>query len=305
MYNFSMELYQIILIIVAGVLLLLFILYFILCEALVAYLSHPKKRTLEWAHDFDVKKGIIPADMSYMKREPFELTARDGTIIKGDFSINEANKGIIVLPHGYSWNREGMLKYAQFYYKNGFSIVLYDQRTHGESTFKYTTMGYLESLDICDVVSWLREKYGKNIPIGIHGESMGAASTMMSLKHNPNIQFAIEDCGYHSLTDLIIHQVHGLKFLLCGCNIVLKIHEKYRLNYVNPSKNASESNIPMLIIHGEADGFVPFAHSSVVYEENKHHAEIYTVPNAKHAESYETDPVKYEEVVMAFINKHI
>ena len=80
---------------------------------------------------------------------------------------------------------------------------------------------------------------------------------------------------------------------------------KYRLEDVNPSKNASISDIPLLIVHGEDDDFVPFAQSKVVYEENKEHAEIYTVKGAEHAKSYEIDPLKYEETVMAFINKNI
>lgn len=296
------------LIIVGGVLVLLIGTYFLVSYALVRYLSYPKKHETQWTHQCDVDKGLIPEDMSYLKREKLQIKARDGVIIECDLSLKDNHRGIVVLAHGYTWTREGCLKYAQFLYKHGFSIFLFDERGHGYSKFKYPTMGYLEGKDICDIVDYLRDRFGKDVVIGLHGESMGAASVMMSLGYGADVQFAIEDCGYSSLKELIKYKLKGMHlplFLLWGCNLIMKRMVKYRLEDVNPSKNASISDIPLLIVHGEDDDFVPFAQSKVVYEENKEHAEIYTVKGAEHAKSYETDPIKYEETVMAFINKNI
>lgn len=301
-----MEIYQIALIIVGGIILIILLLYIFISIYLTKYLSYPKKHDLEWTHNFDVEKGLIPKDMSYLKREPIQIKARDGTIIEGDFSLHENQKGIVVLAHGYTWTREGCLKYAQFFYKNGYSVFLFDERSHGNSKYKYTTMGYLESRDICDIVSYLRDRFGKEVIIGLHGESMGAASVMMALGQDIDVQFAIEDCGYASLKELIKYKLRcmHLPSIFCfGSNIFLKMFEKYHLEDVNPSKNASKSNIPLLIIHGESDDFVPFKDSDVIYKENINHAEKYTVKGAFHAESYEKNPQKYEEVVMDFINR--
>ena len=303
-----METYQIILIVIGSIVFLLLFFYFLISMFLVRYLSYPKKHDIEWTHNFDVEKGLIPEDMSFLKREPVQIVARDGTIIEGDFSPHENPRGIIVLAHGYTWTREGCLKYAQFFYKNGFSIFVFDERFHGKSKYKYTTMGHLESRDICDIVKYLRDKYGKDIVIGLHGESMGAASTMMALGQDIDVQFAIEDCGYASLKELIAYQLkcmHLPKIFLFGSNLFLKLNHKYRLEDVEPSKNAAKSNIPLLIVHGHADDFVPFYNSDLVYEDNKNHAEKYIVEGAKHAESYETNPQEYERVVMGFINRHI
>ena len=119
-----MEPHLLVLIIIGGVLILLVGIYFLVSYALVRYLSYPKKHETEWTQKCDVDKGLIPEDMSYMKREKIQLKARDGVIIECDFSLKENHRGIVVLAHGYTWTREGCLKYAQFLYKHGFSIFL-------------------------------------------------------------------------------------------------------------------------------------------------------------------------------------
>ena len=84
-----METYQIILIVIGGIVFLLLFFYFLISMFLVRYLSYPKKHDIEWTHNFDVEKGLIPEDMSFLKREPVQIVARDGTIIEGDFSPHE------------------------------------------------------------------------------------------------------------------------------------------------------------------------------------------------------------------------
>ena len=101
-----METYQIILIVIGSIVFLLLFFYFLISMFLVRYLSYPKKHDIEWTHNFDVEKGLIPEDMSFLKREPVQIVARDGTIIEGDFSPHENPRGIIVLAHGYTWTRE-------------------------------------------------------------------------------------------------------------------------------------------------------------------------------------------------------
>ncbi|MCI5744750.1 MAG: alpha/beta hydrolase [Erysipelotrichaceae bacterium] len=294
--------------IILGIILIIVLLYIFISMYLTKFLSYPKKHDNQWALNFDIEKGLIPKDMSYLKRQEIKIVARDGQIIEGDFSPHENQKGIIILAHGYTWTREGCLKYAQFLYKHGYSIFLFDERSHGKSKYEYTTMGYLESKDICDIVAYLRKVYGEEVVIGLHGESMGAASVMMALGQNINVQFAIEDCGYASLKELIKYKLKcmHLPVIFCyGSNFFLKRFEKYHLEDVNPADEASKSNIPLLIIHGNEDDFVPFKDSKVIYEKNKNHATLYVANGAKHAQSYEVDPLQYEKVVIDFINKAI
>ncbi len=291
---------------VTSVFVFLILLYFLLSYILAYCLTHPKRVKKEFTHQVDVDKGLIPSDMAYMKREPIEIKTNDGTYIHGDFSENTERKGIMIIAHGYSWDREGSLKYAQFFYKHGFSILIYDERGHGENKTKFTTMGYQEGKDIVSIVHYCREKYGYHLPIGLHGESMGGASVLLAMQYSPKIDFVIEDCGYSSLQKLLLHkmkQSHIPSFFIHGSNVMLKMFFHFSMEDVVPSNAVKISTIPLLIIHGSDDDFVPVDEGMEIYQARKDNSEIRIIEGASHAQSYQVNPQAYEEMCMSFINK--
>ena len=298
----------IILIAVIASIVFLFLLYFIIVASMAYYLLHPKRISKEEAHQVDVDKGQIPLDMGYLKREPISVKADDGAYIEGDFSPNKDNKKIMIIAHGYGWNREGSLKYAQFFYKHGFSILLFDERGHGESKERYTTMGYKEGQDIARLVNYCIEKYGEETIIGLHGESMGASSVLESLKYDPKVAFAIEDCGYSDLPTLLLHRMKSSSipfpaFFLPGASLITKLFYGFSLKEVSPKETIKKSKTPLLIIHGEDDSYVPTIEGKEIYASRPNGSEIHLVPKAIHARSYEVNPQAYEEICMGFINK--
>ena len=304
-----METYMIVLITLSsliGLALIILAIYFLLCTYLCKFLSFPKTYDKEYAHNLDIEKGLIDLDMSYLKREPLNIKAEDSTLIKGDFSYNPNNKGIVIIAHGYTWNREGSLKYGKIFYKHGYSIYIYDERGHGESEFKYTTMGYNEAKDVRDIVKFFREKYGEEIVIGLHGESMGAASVMNSLKYDLDIDFVVDDCGYNSLEKLICYKLKSMRLpriMLKGCNLILKRKYKYCFNDVIPIESVSKTKIPILIVHGKKDTMVPYYHAEEIYERNKDHSYLYSLEGVEHAKMFETDIDEYERVLIDFLKK--
>ncbi len=284
----------------------LVLLYFLLSYILAFYLTHPKRFEKEFTHQVDVDKGLIPSDMSYMKRNPIEIKMDDGSYIHGDFSENEERKGIMIIAHGYTWNREGSLKYAQFFYKHGFSILIYDERGHGENTTRFTTMGYMEGKDIVNIVNYCRENYGSDLPIGLHGESLGGASVLQAMQYSPKIDFVIDDCGYSSLRKLLLHKMkqnHIPSFFIHGSNAMLKMCFHFSMEDVVPKNAVKKSNIPLLIIHGANDDFVPTEEGMEIYQARKENSEIHLIEGASHAQSYQVNPQAYEQMCMSFINK--
>ncbi len=293
------------LIIVFSVLAFLVIAYFLMSFLLARFLTHPKRFKKDFTHKVDVDKGLIPADMSYLKREPVSIKMSDGSYINGDFSQNGDNKKIVIIAHGYTWDREGSLKYAQFFFKHGFSILVYDERGHGENKTKFTTMGFNESKDVIDIVKYCHQRFGGDAVVGLHGESMGAASVLQSLKYHPNVSFVIEDCGYSSLRKLLIHkmkQTHIPTFFIHGANLMLKVFYKFSMEDVIPMNALKESDVPLLIIHGKNDDFVPPDEGEEIYETRKQNSDFHLIDGAKHAESYQVNPQAYEEICMSFIN---
>ncbi len=291
-----------------SVIVFLFLIYIVIAAIMASYLLHPKRISKEEAYQVDVDKKQIPLDMSYLKRESLSIKADDGAYIEADFSPNGDNKKIMIIAHGYGWNREGSLKYAQFFFKHGFAILLFDERGHGESKEKFTTMGYKEGQDVAHLVRYCHEKYGEDALIGLHGESMGASSVLESLKYNPEIAFLIDDCGYSDLPTLLLHRMKCAHipfpaFFLPGVNVITRLFYGFSIKDVSPRETIKKNVTPLLIFHGEDDDFVPTIEGKEIYASRPVGSEIHIIPKAIHARSYEVNPQAYEEICMGFINK--
>ena len=295
------------LIIIFSILIFLFLLYLIISFIITILISCPKKLSLKEAYDVDYKKGLIPLEFTNFKREKVELEMSDNTIIHGDFSSNENNKKIMILVHGYTWNRNGQLKYAQFFFKHGYSIFLFDLRGHGENSSKFTTFGFKEGKDLVEIINWIKDKYNPEV-IGLHGESLGAATILMALKENVSVNFAIEDCGFSNIKEVLIHKMkefHIPLAFLPGINLFFKILMHYSFKDVLPLEGAKNSSIPLLIIHGDKDNYINVKHAYDIHDVSKTHSEIHIIKGADHALSYQTDPAFYESICMDFIKRNI
>jgi fermentation-respiration switch protein FrsA (DUF1100 family) len=285
-------------------LLVLLVIYLIVCGMLVKFMSHPKREDMAFTYQVDVDKGLIPSKLPYQVEE-IVIPCRDKTEIHGELLLHENPVGVVIIAHGYTWTRNGSIKYAQIFEKLGYTCLIFDERGHGENKTDFCSMGFYEGRDINDIIIWTKNRF-KGLPIGLHGESMGAASVLMSLKEKPGLKFIIEDCGYSSLYDLIryklkqMHLIPGL--FIHTADLMLKIKYGYHLKDVEPKKWVKDIDIPLLIIHGEKDDFVPSYMANEIYEANKNHCQIVTFENAGHALSYQTNKEKYEKVLTEFVN---
>ena len=68
-------------------------------------------------------------------------------------------------------------------------------------------------------------------------------------------------------------------------------------------KSVKNSRVPILILHGKKDSFVPYEMAKEIYDSAKCEKEIHIFDDADHGMSYMTDPEKYEELVNGFVKK--
>src|ERR1700687_4758254 len=82
------------------------------------------------------------------------IPARDGATLRAWIIEPRNNNGnAVILLHGLSDNRQGMMDYAEMFLSDGFNILMPDARAHGASGGQLATFGLLESDDI---PRWLR-----------------------------------------------------------------------------------------------------------------------------------------------------
>jgi fermentation-respiration switch protein FrsA (DUF1100 family) len=223
----------------------------------------------------------------------------------------KATNKTVILVHGFRSNKDRMAQYGWMFHEQGYNVLLPDNRAHGDSEGELIGYGWLDRLDSIKWINEIIKKNGQNSEIAMFGLSMGAATVMMTSgeKLPDNVKLFIEDCGYNNVFDETAYQAKQmynlpafpLVYMVSGISKVLAGYSYTEASSVNQLKKNTR---PMLFIHGEADDYVP---TSMVYENynaTKGPKEMLIVPNAKHAQSYDTDKELYEKTVSAFMHKY-
>lgn len=229
----------------------------------------------------------------------------------------DTNRTIITV-HGYQSSKDSQAKYIKMYHELGFNVVTYDQRNHGESGGTYTTYGLIESEDLKDVVSYVKDRQTNNKEkglIGIHGVSMGAATT---LQYAGNVEdkadFYIADCAYsnfgeeakyrlaedYSYIPAFLHK----PIVFLG-DTVLKIRENYSIFSASPIDTVENIKSPVLFINTKTDDYIPPYMTQDLFDKTVGPKEIYWTDTGKHAKAFDVNPDQYKEVVINFLEKHI
>lgn len=215
----------------------------------------------------------------------------------------------MILVHGYSANYHIHMPFTRLFLNEGLNVLLVDQRAHGGSEGEYTTYGYYEKNDIDRWIKYLEDKNGKDLYIGLHGQSLGGATVLMCGVNNDKVKFIIDDCGFSNGKEEIKHEFDKQRYIpFKPVYWLLRKKIKHRCNFdmdeVNPLKEIEKSNKPILFIHGKEDKLVPYTMAEDMYNKRGNKEDLlYLVEDAGHMECYGANREKYEEVVRKFISK--
>lgn len=249
------------------------------------------------------------------KFEEFEMINGRMQRLKGYFLPAEKPSNVYVFgSHGYRSDGKGEFRLmTRFYHDKGYNVFLVDHQASGGSDGKYIGFGYHEYADCLDWLNLLKDRFGDDIQIILHGVSMGCATvTMMggSGKLPENVKFIVADCGYTSAYDEFVSNLGKLKTVfspfLNFANVINKKISGYDFKDANPLDAVSKVSVPMLFIHGGMDTFVPTEMVYKLYEAcSSKDKDLLVVEGAGHAESYPKNSALYESKVLEFIDKYI
>lgn len=201
------------------------------------------------------------------------------------------------------------MKYARMFERLGFNAVVYDHRRHGDSEGKTTSYGHYEKFDLQAMVQAVRETIGNDALLGIHGESMGAATTILyagSLESNAD--FYISDCAFSNFPDLLTSIFKDSlipKYTIPFANVFLRLRDGYSLSEVNPLKAVIDIEKPVLFIHSAPDTFIPADMSKQLYEAKKGSKMLKIFEKGAHAKSFNESPLEYEQTVAKFLHDYV
>ena len=260
---------------------------------------------------YDAVAENIRRISSIMQRIPFEeitIRADDGTALYGRYYHLKDNAPIELLFHGYRSHPyrdcSGGHALAR---KMGFNALVVDQRAHGKSGGQSITFGIKERFDCLSWITYLNTRFGNDVQVILSGLSMGAATVLMSadLDLPPNVKCIVADSPYSSPFDIIMKvcKDEGYPAAICApfLHLGARLFGGFHLGGCAAMVAVRKARIPVLLIHGEDDRFVPCEMSLKIAANCASPVEIATFPGAGHGLCYLTDPVRYERIVCRFL----
>ena len=270
------------------------------------YSLNIRRQTLEEARTWQENHY----DLSWydpLEKTDYTVTSYDGYVLHAQFLPNpDRSSKYIIISHGYSDNRFGALKYAKMYLDLGFNVIVYDLRGHGLNEQTFCTYTARERKDLLAMIQDSRQRWPDMTFFGLHGESLGAATSIAVLEEKPPVDFVVADCGFSEIASVLrngMQAMHLPGFLTGIMSIGAKIRFGYSYEDMKPIDSLKDNRIPILFIHGGSDSFVVPENSEKMKEATAGYAELHVLPNVPHAMSVINEPEQYRKIVSAFLEK--
>lgn len=208
------------------------------------------------------------------KMEDVFIKSDDNLKLHATLLRSKSNKNCVICFHGYTG--KGLNDYgsiAKFYIEQGFNMLIVDERAHGDSEGTYIGFGVLDRYDVVKWVEYAIKRFGNDVNIMLHGDSMGATTVLLASGLNlpKNVKAIVADCGFTSAYDVFSHilkrDYHIPKFPIMNVTeIMTRKKAGYGYNDASTLDAVASTDIPILFVHGDKDDFVPIWMSEKNYE---------------------------------------
>lgn len=250
----------------------------------------------------------------WMFAQPHEdvyIQSEDGLKLHGNYFPGDGGKKIVICFHGYTSNGiSGYIGLSNYYLPRGYQMLMVDQRAHGGSEGTYIGFGCLDRKDALRWISFAEEKVGGDGEILLHGTSMGGATVLMTsgLRLPAAVKAIISDCAFTSAWEVFAHVLHSQYHL--PAQPILKIADwqvrrraGYGLKECNSAEEVKKAKIPILLIHGDEDTFVPCWMCEKIYRACASDKVKLIVHGAGHCESHYKGTEQFETKLTEFLEK--
>ncbi|ANU22959.1 alpha/beta hydrolase [Planococcus donghaensis] len=237
------------------------------------------------------------------------IESDNGYPIKAIFLEPHDTNRYVIICHGVTESKVNSFRFARMFEHLGFNSVVYDHRRHGDSGGKTTSFGHFEKIDLKAVVKALELHAGPDLFFGIHGESMGAATTLLYGGMEDTADFYISDCAYSDIYEQILHVMRTTTPLrttlaLRLASLFMKMRDGYSIATVSPRETVKNIRNPVLFIHSIHDDFVLPKMSEELFALKQGPKELKLFSEGAHAQSFNKNPEEYEEIVAEFLMKY-
>jgi len=246
--------------------------------------------------------------------EKVSFPTSDGLTLSGWFvpSPRGLDKTMLIC-HGWGDNKGEILAHTLFLNQaEGFNLLYYDFRGHGESERSLVTMGKLELLDFAAAVAYLKRSRPRcAASLGVFGLSMGAAVAAMALAAHPELKAAVVESPFADFRE-VGGRWAWMKFRVPFFPLItlMMIFVRHRSGHwdvdtYSPESYLPNASVPLLMIAGERDELMPPADVRRLFAAAKAPKKFWLVPGAVHAKCREAAPAEYDALVSEFLRTYL
>ena len=265
--------------------------------------GHPRDLGLEWA------------DVEFQGRD--QEVRLDGWYLPGSGQRVQDNPHVIFV-HGLSSVRSGgdgeALQLAGRLVAEGYNLLLFDLRGHGQSGGDQISGGYFERWDVLGAYDYLVEEKGAaSGKVGLLGYSMGGVTSILAAVEEPGIAAIVADSPFAAATDLIVQEAARktpfpgwlIPAFVPATSLMAKAAYGIDIGALNAEKAVMQLDYPLLIIHGEEDKRVPIDHGERVAAAAPEGTTFWSTDAPGHVESFAEYPDEYFQRVDKYFDDRL
>ena len=239
--------------------------------------------------------------------ESVRFESKSGATIAGWHCRVKDSRGVVVLVHGIRSNRLAMIPRANALRERGFSTLMIDLQAHGESTGENITIGHLEKHDVSAAVEYARMLHSGE-PIGLVGVSLGGGASLLA--QPLELDAMVLESVFSDLRIAVRNRVrerlgplHHVATPLLLAQLPLRLG--YSASQVSPIDHITDCDCPLLIAGGSEDPHTPEAETRAMHDAAAEPKQLWIAEGVKHRDLYKMKPLEYEQVVFAFLDRHL
>lgn len=243
-----------------------------------------------------------PLDAGIDEYKDVTFTASDGITLRGWYVPSE-NGVAIILAHGYAGNRLMLLPEAQILAEQGYGVLLFDFRGHGESADALVTIGDHEQRDLSAAIDFIAAQPGVE-KIGAVGFSMGAATLVQVAARDDRLDGVVIEAAFPTLVEEIRYRSRAFGPLSQIPSLRAVRRSGVDVDGVRPIDDlCAISPRPVLLIYGELDAAVPPGTAQTMLDAACEPAELWIVAGATHQNYAEVAPEEYAARLLNFLGR--
>ena len=238
------------------------------------------------------------------------ITSTDGIPLHALALVSKRPEApMVILVHGYSANAKTMAMFAKLYRERyDFTVVMPDLRAHGQSGGRYLGFGWLEKDDLGLWITEASHRLGHTPKTILHGLSLGASTVLntAAVLKPPSVLGVISDSAFSDLRAQFSRQLTSIfrlpAFPLIDIgNLICRWRLGFTYTQGSPITHSAAITVPVLLIHGDSDRFVPTEMSDALYASLTCPKKLVHYPDAPHALNYARYPQAYRQELETFL----